>query len=40
MTRLAAVDSSVFFAEAITERGIAIDVSRLEYHDSEKIGYE
>ena len=45
MTRLAAVDSSVFFAEAITERGIAtgpfcIYVSRLEYHDSEKIGYD
>jgi hypothetical protein len=45
MTRLAAVDSSVFFAEAITERGIAtnpsyIDVSRLEQQDRDRMGYD
>lgn len=45
MTRLAAVDSLVFCAEAISERGNVtgpsiVAVGRLEYHDSEKIGYD
>lgn len=45
LTRLAAIDSLVFCAEAITESDIAtgpsyIDVSRLEYHKSDRMRYD